>query len=368
MKVLFRVDASVLIGAGHWMRCVTLAEALLERGAETLFVCREHEGNLIATLRRRAEPVKVLPAPTAPVSNAGEPYAAWLGVSQAEDAARTIAALQGSQPDWLVVDHYGIDVDWEQRLRAHCGSLLVIDDLANRHHDCDVLLDQNYTLESDRRYAGLVPAACKVLLGPAYALLRREFRIIRERCVPRSGDLRRLLIFFTAGDDQGETLKAMQGVELYAKAGQVDVVVSQANSRRADIAKKCAALAWGYHCQIDYMATLIAQADLVIGAGGSSTWERCALGVPALVTILAENQAPVAQALDRAGVVITLGWTRDLRAKDYASALSALDRARLAAMSDKALRLVDAKGAERIAGVLLATQLEPAEQSSRISC
>jgi UDP-2,4-diacetamido-2,4,6-trideoxy-beta-L-altropyranose hydrolase len=368
MKVVFRVDASARMGTGHLMRCMALAEALQERGAQTLFVCREHEGNLIATLRRKAVPVTVLPAPTAPVGHEGEDYAAWLGVSQAEDAEHTIEALQGDKPDWLVVDHYGLDVEWEQCLRPHVGKLLVIDDVANRHHDCDVLLNQNYSAEGERRYTGLVPDTCKVLLGPRYALLRREFRVIRERFSPRSGDLRKILVFFTAGDDQGETLKAMQGIELYGKVERVDVVVGQSNPSNAEIAKKCNSLRWGYHCQIDYMATLIAQADIVIGAGGSSNWERCALGIPAVVTILAEIQAPIAQALDRAGVVRNLGWGRDLQAADYANVLATLNRDRLSAMSAQALQLVDAEGAERMADVLLAAQPRVSEQSKRISC
>ena len=368
MKVVFRVDASARMGTGHSMRCMALAEALQERGAQTLFVCREHEGNLIATLRRTAVPVTVLPAPSAPVSNEGEDYAAWLGVSQAEDAEHTIEALQGDKPNWLVVDHYGLDMEWEQCLRPHVGKLLAIDDLANRHHDCDVLLNQNYSADSEHRYASLVPDSCKVLLGPGYALLHKEFRVLRDRLGPRSGDLKRILVFFTAGDDQGETLKAMQGIELYGKVERVDVVVSQSNPGNAEIAKRCNSLRWDCHCQIDYMAKLIAQADIAIGASGSSNWERCALGVPALVTILAENQVATAQALDRAGVVHNLGWAHDLKAADYASALTRLNRDRLATMAAQALQLVDAKGAERMADVLLVAQSRVSEQSKRISC
>lgn len=358
MKVVFRVDASARMGTGHLMRCMALAEALQERGAQTLFVCREHEGNLIAAMRQKALHVKALPAAIAPSSNAAEDYAAWLGVSQAEDAEQTIHALEGDKPDWLVVDNYGLDIDWEQRLRPYAGNLVVIDDLANRHHDCDVLLNQNYSAEGERRYRGLVPDACKVLLGPGYAMLRKEFKEIRERLEPRSHELKTVLVFFTAGDDQGETLKAMQGIELFGKAECVNVVVGQSNPRNVEIIRKCDELRWGYHCQVDYMASLIARADLVIGAGGSSNWERCALGVPALVTILAANQAPIAQALDRLGVVSNLGWGHDLNAEDYATALAAFTRPRLAAMSEQALQLVDAGGAEKLADILFAATSE----------
>lgn len=354
MKVVFRVDASARMGAGHLMRCLTLAETLCERGIQTHFICREHVGNLISLLQKKAMPVSVLPAPAAGNTTYGENYAEWLGTTQAEDAKQTIKALNGERPDWLVVDHYGLDVDWEKRLRPHAGKLLVIDDLANRHHACDVLLDQNYSAEAGQRYASLVPPVCKVLLGPKYALLRKEFKLMRERLEPRAHRLEKILVFFTTGDDQGETLKAMQGIELWDKAENIDVIVGQSNTSNVEIIKKCDELRWGYHCQVDYMPSLIAQADLAIGAGGSSNWERCVLGVPALVAILAENQAPIAQALDRAGIIVNLGWGRDLQAADYANALATLNHDCLAAMSEKALALVDANGAERMADVLMA--------------
>lgn len=353
MKVFFRVDSSARIGAGHLMRCLTLAETLRTRDVQTHFVCRDHRGNLIAMLRQKAMPVTVLRAPVNDSAKLGEDYASWLGVSQAEDAGQTIEAFGGEKPDWLVVDHYGLGHEWEKHLRPHIGKLMVIDDLANRKHDCDLLLDQNYSADGDQRYAELVPPQCKILLGSGYALLKKDFKDIRKRLGSWPHELRRILVFFTAGDDQGETLKAMRGIELYGKAEQVDVVTGQSNPNNAAIIKKCEALHWGYHCQIDYMPTLIAQADLVIGAGGSSNWERCALGVPALVAVLAENQVLIARALNNAGVVHNLGWCHDLQAEDYANALSMMNRQQLASMSGKALELVDAMGAERVADILL---------------
>ncbi|MDD2914469.1 MAG: UDP-2,4-diacetamido-2,4,6-trideoxy-beta-L-altropyranose hydrolase [Gallionella sp.] len=353
MKVFFRVDSSARIGAGHLMRCLTLAEALRGRGVQIQFICREHAGHMIALLQQKGMPVSVLPAPTTGNAITDVGYATWLGVSQAEDADQSIEAFGGKKPDWLVVDHYGLSIEWEMRLRSHVGKLMVIDDLANRKHDCDLLLDQNYSADGSQRYAGLVPVQCKILLGSGYALLKKDFKDMRDRIETRLHDLRRILVFFTAGDDQGETLKAMRGIELYGKADGVDVVTGTSNPNNAAIIEKCEALHWGYHCQIDYMPALIARADLAIGAGGSSNWERCALGVPALVTVLAENQVLIAQALDNAGVVHNLGRCHDLQAENYADALCSLNRQQLAGMSEKALALVDALGAERVADILL---------------
>jgi UDP-2,4-diacetamido-2,4,6-trideoxy-beta-L-altropyranose hydrolase len=352
MKVVFRVDSATRMGSGHLMRCITLAEELRDQTVQVSFVCRELSGNLIALLRTREMSVFVLPVPTTNPVNPTNNYAAWLGVSQAEDAAQTILALGGEKPDWLVIDHYGLDVVWEKTLRSYCGRMMVIDDLANRQHDCDVLLDQNYSVESVQRYKALVPKPCQVLLGPSYALLRKEFQILRQQQAGRGKALKQLLVFFTAGDDQGETLKAMQGIALYGKAEQVDVVIGSANPDMLAIKSMCITKNWGYHCQVDYMPTLIARADLVIGAGGSSNWERCALGTPALVVILAENQAVIALALDSAGVVINLGWNTNMQATDYATALYAITPQRLASLSEHASRLVDAKGVQRVVEIL----------------
>lgn len=356
MKVVFRVDSSTQMGTGHLMRCLTLAESLREHGVQIHFICREHTGNLITQLQKRTMSVTVLHAPIVSRAEPSKDYTAWLGVTQTEDAKESIEVLNGEKPDWLVVDHYGLNVEWEGFLRPHIGKLMVIDDLADRNHDCDVLLDQNYLVDGDQRYGNLVSPHCNMLLGPRYALLKKAFAELRGQLESRPHELKNILVFFTAGDDKGETLKAMQGLELFGKVERVDVVVGQSNLDNATIRKKCAELNWGYHCQVDYMPKLIVQADLVIGAGGSSNWERCALGVPALVTILAENQAAIAQALDQAGIVINLGWGCDLQAQDYENVLVALNHSRLASMSMKASELVDAKGAERIVNILLAIQ------------
>jgi UDP-2,4-diacetamido-2,4,6-trideoxy-beta-L-altropyranose hydrolase len=338
MKVVFRVDASVRMGTGHIMRCLTLAQELQQRGVQVRFICGDHLGNLIDWLQGKGIAVTVL-------SKAS-------GIDVATDAEQTISALSVDRPDWMVVDHYGLDIEWEQRLRPFVGRILVIDDHTGRRHDCDALLDQNYADEDGQRYDGLLPDDCRMLLGPSFALLRKEFSELRQK-VRRRECLENVLVFFTGGDDQGETLKAMRGVEIFGQVKRVDVVVGRLSPHNDAIKSKCDELDWGFHCQVDYMPTIISKADLVIGAGGSSNWERCALGVPALVAILADNQATIAQDLDSAGVVINLGWAHSLTPDDYAQALKAFDLRRLSDMSDKALKIIDAVGASRVADALL---------------
>ena len=356
MNVVFRVDSAAHIGSGHLMRCLTLAEALRDQNVQVSFVCRELSGNLIYLLRTKEISVFVLPAPRINPVNSTNDYAARLGISQVEDAEQTRMVLGKERFDWLVVDHYGLDIEWEKALRLYCDRLMVIDDLANRQHDCDVLLDQNYSIENVLRYKVKVPPSCNVLLGPRYALLRKEFQTLRQQLAGGDKTLRRLLVFFTTGNDQGETLKAMHGIAIFGKTERVDIVIGNANPDLATIKAMCITQNWSYHCQVDYMPTLISKADLVIGGSGSSNWERCALGVPALVVILAENQANIARALDSAGVVINLGWSATMQAVDYATALNAMTAGLLVALSEQALKLVDAIGAKRVADILMTKQ------------
>ena len=344
MHIAIRADASTEIGAGHIMRCLALAEELKERGADVFFICRELEGNLCAQIVAQQFKLHRLPATIFSEKD-------WH-----LDAEQTIAACTNSYSriDWIIVDHYHLDAKWESSVRNVAHKVMVIDDLANRNHGCDALLDQNYLPACENRYATLVPSSCQILLGPKYALLRHEFKSMRKYLAPRIPSLKKILVFFTAGDDKGETIKAMQGIQMFGNIEQVDVVIGQSNLNNKEINQICDKFHWGLHCNIDYMPKLIAQADLAIGAGGSSNWERCALGVPAIVTILAENQESIAEALGRANIILNLGWSSNLKAQDYANALSTLSHDRLKAMSEKALAIVDARGSERMADILLA--------------
>ncbi|MEX6780098.1 UDP-2,4-diacetamido-2,4,6-trideoxy-beta-L-altropyranose hydrolase, partial [Limnospira fusiformis] len=210
MKVIFRVDSSAQIGSGHLIRCRTLAEELRRRGAEVRFICREHRGNLIHLLSQAAFPVTVLPPPPQSSGEMEENYQAWLGVSAETDAQETLLALGGESADWLVVDHYGLDAVWERQLRPQVKQILVIDDLANRPHDCDVLLDQNYSQLGEQRYQGWVPHSCRLLLGPRYGLLRPEYPLYRQALSPHRGQVRRVLVFFGGTDSQNMTGKALE--------------------------------------------------------------------------------------------------------------------------------------------------------------
>jgi len=344
MRVAIHADASVEVGTGHIMRCLALADALQEMGAEIVFVCRDVAGSLCDLIEARRFPVCRLPR-----LDGNDPD--WR-----LDAEQSGASLSKHWPkaDWLIVDHYRLDGRWETLARAFSEKVMAIDDLADRPHDCDLLLDQNYCHGMDSRYSGLVPSQCRLLLGPKYALLRAEFSRARAGLKQRDGTLQRILVFFGGSDPSNETAKALAGIRQFnLPKVALDVVVGSSNPQREEVRRLCDTLPnAAYHCQVDNMAEMMANADLAIGGGGTTTWERCCLGLPALVAILADNQAELVKAVAEYGAIVNLGWADRLSSADYRRALEAITPERLAGMRQLGIGLVDGQGRERVAEVL----------------
>ena len=209
MAVVIRADASTRIGIGHVMRCLTLADALQGRGVDVVFVCREFTGHCIPLIQDRGYGAYVLEKPSSSLSliDDGEPdHALWLEVSWQQDAEETLSILKRADVtiDSLVIDHYALDFRWHQFFRQHTQKIMVIDDLEDRKHDCDVLLDQTYG-RSGSDYQGLVPEGSRVLLGANYALLRPQFVKKRQKSIDRRGgtsNIRRILVSM-GGDGSG---------------------------------------------------------------------------------------------------------------------------------------------------------------------
>lgn len=291
MKVLFRTDATSAIGTGHFMRCLTLAEELKQRGAQVCFISRALPLYLCGMLAAKGIEFISLENEIKRMPIDELTHAHWLGISQMQDAQATIRVLSGQSWDWLVVDHYALDIRWESALRGTAKKIMAIDDIADRHHDCDVLLDQNFYSDMQTRYTGKVPSHCELLMGPRYALLRDEFRKLREQVKPRTGSVKRILVFFGGVDADNYTGLAIKAlVELAVKELHVDVVIGAQHPCRAEIVEICAKQGYDCYVQTNRMAELMAVADLAIGAGGSATWERCCLGLPTLVFCTADNQ------------------------------------------------------------------------------
>jgi UDP-2,4-diacetamido-2,4,6-trideoxy-beta-L-altropyranose hydrolase len=360
MKVAFRVDASNDIGIGHVMRCLTLADILMERGAEVQFLCSDHPGNMAALLRQRSIEVELLPRPAGAneFKNAAD-YSNWLGATQPEDAERTIRALRGQHLDWLIVDHYALDAEWESQLRPHANNVLAIDDLANRRHDCDVLVDQNYSSSAEDRYRGLLSAGGRAWLGPYFAMLRPEFRRARRSPRTRDGAVRRILIFFGGSDPLNLTGLAIEALcKPEFRSLQVDVVVGINNPHRHSLEESAGRRPHTsiYGPQL-HLADLMAQADLSIGAGGVTTWERMCAGLPSIVVSIADNQRPACNSLAEAGLIFYPGHCDAIQFSDLVSSIRSVlaQPDAMAKMSIRNLLTVDGWGAARIVESMLPT-------------
>lgn len=353
-NVAIRADATSRIGTGHFMRCLTLADALRQRGARIRFVSRDLPAHLCDMLEARGMEFAPLGS-NVPADTSGDlAHSKWLGTSQAQDARDTAQALSERTWDWLVVDHYALDARWEALLRGAARQIMVIDDIADRQHDCDVLLDQNYYSDMQTRYAGKVPEHCRLLLGPRYALLRDEFRKLRAQVKPRTGEVRRILVFFGGVDADNYTglaIEALAGLGIEGIA--VDVVIGAQHPRRSDIERICATLGYACHVQTSRMAELMAAADLAIGAGGSATWERCCMGLPTLSICTAQNQRrQIVDAAD-AGLLYALSADGDSVDLILRHTKCLLENASLLKLvSTTAMSVVDGIGAVRVAGLL----------------
>ncbi|WP_153722650.1 UDP-2,4-diacetamido-2,4,6-trideoxy-beta-L-altropyranose hydrolase [Sporosarcina cascadiensis] len=315
MNIVFRTDASIQIGTGHVMRCLTLAKQLQRHGAEVTFICRNLVGNSIAYLQSQNVEVLSLPRVEDSINDLE-----WIADSWQQDAKGTASFLKqlGCKVDVLVVDHYSLDKKWEEELDNLVGSIFVIDDLANRHHTCDFLLDQNYYNNMRERYVGLVPDECVLLLGPDYVLLRDEFIEAANRPRIRSGKVENLLIFFGGTDPTGETIKVLEAIkELDQQFKNIDVVVGASNPNKEQVEELCEIVPnTQFLCQVNNMAELMMKADLAIGAGGATTWERCLVGLPTLAIVVAENQLELTEVLAARKVLINLGTSCRLLKED----------------------------------------------------
>lgn len=360
MKIAFRVDASIQIGSGHFMRCLTLADALKQRGAQIRFVSRDMPLHLRDLLAAQCIEYVTLKSATAETTRGDLAHSHWLGTSQCEDAQDTVKALSDQTWDWLVVDHYALDVRWESAMRTQAKHIIVIDDIADRRHDCEVLLDQNFYKDMQTRYTGKVPAHCQLLLGPHYALLRDEFWKLREHTKPRTGPVKRILVFFGGVDADNYTglaIKALSGLGI--KRRHVDVVIGAVHPQREQIEIDCATQGYVCHVQTTHMAELMAAADLAIGAGGSASWERCCLGLPALSICVADNQRKQIKNAANAGLLYAPSSDSDLVAliRHHTKALFE-NTSLLNLISISAMKAVDGKGVVRVAGVLGMSRIE----------
>lgn len=365
MKIVIRADASLQIGTGHVMRCLTLAEALKNQGAEIEFICRAHEGHLLERIAQQGFKTHALL--NSKIIAGSEPKVEvrklqgrekiygvkWLGSTQQEDAVQCKPILNATKPDWLIIDHYAIDQRWHSWLKGTYKKLMVIDDLADRKHQCELLLDQTYGRQA-KEYTELVPEKCQMLLGSKYALLRPEFAQWRGYSLQRRAkpEFKKLLITMGGVDPDnvtGQILKALkrcsipQEVEITAVLGATAPHLESVKRQAETMPYKTQVKA-----NVSNMAEIMANSDVAIGAAGATTWERCCLGLPSLQIVLADNQKTIAQNLQAQNVVKVLENPTQLCKELSSLAMSLL------AFSKKSSSILTGTGAQLVSKALYA--------------
>ena len=315
MKTMFRVDASIQIGMGHVMRCLSLADRLKRQGHQCIFLCRSHSGhlnNLISSKGYRVaftELDDVYENSECPLDwNA---HAHWLGVDIQIDAQQTLLAIKHEHPNWLIIDHYAIDSFWEKIVSPHVGKIMVIDDLVDRKHYCDLLLDQTFDRKASE-YSAMVPKYCKILTGSKYSLLRDEFAERRAESLLRRDNVQIKNVFVCMGGTDKDNYTSLILKELkncHFEEGTIINVVLGANAPWLfDVKNIVMNMPWETRLEVntESVSDLMVQADLAIGAPGSMTWERCALGLPSILIVTAENQKFIAKNLELVGAIKVL--------------------------------------------------------------
>ncbi|MFH6564787.1 UDP-2,4-diacetamido-2,4,6-trideoxy-beta-L-altropyranose hydrolase [Pseudomonas kulmbachensis] len=363
IRAALRVDASLQMGTGHVMRCLTLADSLKQQGGECQFICREHPGNLIEHIRNKGFQVHVLPllahaVEQTTINPSQLAHAAWLGATQEQDAAECAAILEQLTPDWLIVDHYALDARWETALMPRYRKLMVIDDLADRPHRCDLLLDQTFGRDA-KDYAPWTPETCTLLCGSQYSLLRPEFANLRDFSLKRreTPQLEHLLITMGGVDKDnatGQILKALRSAELPANCN-ISVVMGSTAPWLDDVRQQANQMPWPTTVKVGIsdMAQLMAESDLAIGAAGATSWERCCLGLPTIMVVLAENQKLAAQILEDAQAAVSLRLGQNLTT-ELAQVISTFthDSYRLKNISTHARQITDGTGCQFVANTL----------------
>jgi len=360
MNIVFRVDASIQMGTGHVMRCLTLAEELRRLGHSCVFICREHPGNLGEFITNKGFVVHSL-STTSGVSFTAEnddtAHAEWLGASWRIDAEQTLVALGFMEADWLVVDHYALDARWERLLAKAVDQTMVIDDLADREHECAVLLDQNVLCsESNQLYKALVNTDCTLLLGPRYALLRPEYAELAKALPERDGNISRVLVFVGGSDPHNLTERYLNALSAPGFQDiQVDVVIGKNHpAPKAISALVSQRGAVRLYSGLPTLAALMVRADLMLGAGGATNWERMCLGLTSIVVSVAHNQDEINRELADQAFIHFLGKAEAAAISDIQTALlSILSDAIKNSVQSKAMRtVVDGCGTARVAQLM----------------
>jgi UDP-2,4-diacetamido-2,4,6-trideoxy-beta-L-altropyranose hydrolase len=344
------------------MRCLTLAEGLRSKGANCKFICRQFHGDLGQRVAQAGFEVCYLPSSFDGsndhiLKTVNTDFNDWLGTDWNTDLDQTKIVIGCDAVDLLIVDHYGIDYRWESAMRSECKKLMVIDDLADRRHDCDLLLDQNVIEKYKSRYDELVSRDCVLLLGPDYALLQPQYAELRLRSPPKLGPVRRVLIYFGGADAANLTERSLDAfLDLAEESIHLDVVLSPTSKANKSILAKVKHLSHvTVYEGLPSLAPLMVSADFSIGASGTTSWERCCLGLPTIVITIAMNQEPIAKELHRRQAIRWIGCSDTVETADLAKSIGEFlsNSGEIEQRSTICKAIVDGNGLERTLEILM---------------
>ncbi len=360
MKIAFRVDSSQRIGTGHLMRCLNLARELDRLGHAVCFICRDHADGRLKPLIDSGLETHLLPAPAEPYApeNPHPPHLAWLGVPPEVEIAQVQRLLEKIGPfDWVMVDHYALEARWQAAVRPFCDRVGAIDELLDRDHGADWLLDSTL-LRPSSAWRDRVPGGCVLLVGSDYALLEPAFASLHQvACRRRFESVERVVIALGGAADGALYARLLQAVRgSVFKNAAIDLVASAQIPGFSDLAARAKELNATLLSDLPSLADRLMQADLAIGAAGVSAYERACVGLPTVMIELAENQRANIEAFSHAKAAIALGRAEALTIDRVVQVLGGLDRGALAQMHLAALGVCDGRGVRRAAVSLLPAQ------------
>ena len=355
-NLFIRVDSGMDIGDGHFLRCLTLVDSLKNKFERIIFISNQMPNHFLKRIKKNKFEIYKINGYSHIQEEKLESKKKVNLVQKDSIETKKIIGKYENSSNWLIVDHYGIDYVWEKNIRENIEKIIVIDDLANRKHDCDILIDQNFYERMEKRYSKLIPSFCEKFLGPKFTLLKPEFLKARKN-LKRKNEFKRILISFGGSDPSNETTKALSAIIDLGKKYKIDVIVGTNNPNKKQIMKLCSKIPFcNFYEQVENMSKYMKRADLAIGAGGTSTWERCCLGLPTIVTSLSKDQEKIIENLSKIGCVINLGSAEKTTKLDYVKALNEINSKKLREISKKCLVLVDGKGVKRIANKIFQTE------------
>jgi len=339
-RALFYANASTRIGVGHLVRCMTLASSLVKLGWKCEFICKSD----VMTFEIARN----------------KPSFDFHFLNNDYDRLEQIKKICAKDTDLFVIDDYEVDIKYENYCRDLVKRLLVIEDSPLRKHNTDYLLDQTYDRKPND-YKNIVSSDCCLLLGSKYILLRDEFRLARSKNSNKSkikSNINNILVAISSTDPLNFTSTVIHAIAESGLDVTTNIIIANNAIHLSKIKEEIRNLPCVINLYVDIDANrvseLIMEADIGVGSGGISIWERCCLGLPMIVVLTADNQRHVIDNLAKNNVIKYLGYAKDVNIEKIKKSIVMLnnDFNQRLKISKNSFDICDGKGSERVAGIL----------------